>query len=144
LALKRWYFQRDYADATWKEGPSNGRPLKTLFGYDECEYNWDRLLVQGHDKLDASLFMNCDGGYSGDIMQALDLAVMENKVEMVFHRTLSKSHTCLGLMCTTCRYCIAVQIGNPNHMSVEYLRAMRASLARWLGVEVSEDEQFAR
>jgi hypothetical protein len=143
--LKRFTFNKDYAEAKWKEGPSNGRPLKTLFGwYSDVEYNWDRLQGQGHDLLDASLFLNCQGVLRGDVFEALDDAVMNGEVEMVFHRTLSKAHTCLGLMCTTCRYCIAVQIGNPNAMGAEPLSAVRASLARWLGVEIPEDEEFGR
>ena len=141
-ALKRWHYDRDYAAVTWKENPRG--TLKTLFGYDEIEYNWDRLQLQGHALLDASLFLNCDGGYRGDVMQALDMAVIDNKVEMVLHRTNSKAYTCLGLMCTTCRYCIALEIGNPNSMSFETLSAMRASLARWLGVEIPEVERFVR
>ena len=60
-ALKKLSFQRDSAGVTWKEGP-NGK-LKTLFGYDDTEYTWDRLQMQGHDLLDASGLSNCDGGY---------------------------------------------------------------------------------
>jgi len=142
--LKKWYFNRDNAQATWKEGPPRGRELKTLFGYDEVDYDWDRLQIQGHDLLDASLFLNCNGAFRGDVIEALDRAVLDDKVEMVFHRTNSKAYTCLGLMCTTCRYCISVEIGKPKAMSFDVRSAMRASLARWLGVKIRDVDEVTR
>ena len=143
--VKKWHYMRDWAEATWKEGPKAPKQLKSLFEYDGgVEVDWDRLQIGVHASLEASLFFNCDSGFAGDFRQALDLAVMENKLEMVFHRTNHNKHTCLGLMCTTCRYCIAVQIENPAQMKPETLQAMRASLARWLGIEVPQEEQAGR
>ena len=62
----------------------------------------------------------------------MDEALAEDSVEIVYHRTASRCHTCLSLRCKTCNCICAIQFGKGTPL--EKLHGLQVALACWLGI----------
>ena len=123
---------KDYAEVTWGFKTNPG-PLVSLFQWSAAVEVTSHSWTNGQStSVESSLFGVGTGELTTDVIQAMDAALAEDSVEIVYHRTVSRSHTCLGLRCKTCILFCAIQFG--KGAPLEKLHDLQVALACWLGI----------